>query len=66
MPGFVRGAGRALDLGSGLHKGSYLISDSPAEADARAIASDWAAVDRDLAIAARQIAHGTQEEEEAE
>jgi|GEM_PF-6220373 len=56
MPGFKRGAGRAIDLGAGLQRGSYLMSDSPAEADARAVASDWAAVDRDLAIAARQLA----------
>lgn len=62
MPGFKRGAGRAIDLGAGLQKGSYLMSDTPAEADARAVASDWAAIDRDLAIAARQLAHEQEEE----
>ncbi len=38
MPGFRRGAGRALDLGSGLQRGSYLMSETPDEADARALA----------------------------
>lgn len=56
MPGFVRGAARALDLAAGLQKGSYLISDSPDEADARALASDWAAVDNDFAVAASRLA----------
>jgi hypothetical protein len=64
MPGFLRGAARVLDIGAGLQKGSYLISDTPAEADARAVASDWAIVDRDLAIAASQLAH--EQEQEAE
>jgi hypothetical protein len=58
MPGFIRGAARTLDMGAGLQKGSYLISDTPAEADARALASDWAVVDRDLATAASRLAHG--------
>ena len=62
LPGFIRGAARVLDLGAGLQRGSYLISDTPAEADARALASDWSAIDGDLAIAARQLAH---EQEEA-
>jgi hypothetical protein len=62
LPGFVRGAGRTLDLGGGLHKGSYLISESPAEADARAIASDWATVDHDLTVATSRLAD---EQEEA-
>jgi hypothetical protein len=65
MPGFFRGAARVLDMGSWLHKGSYLISDSPAEADARALASDWAAIDGDHAVAASQIARDGQKEKDA-
>lgn len=64
MPGFIRGAARALDLGAGLQKGSYFISDTPAEADAYALASDWAAVDGDLAVAASQLADEQQKEEQ--
>ena len=44
-----------LDMGAALQKGSYLLSLTPAEADARAVASDWATVDRDLAVAAYQL-----------
>jgi hypothetical protein len=55
MPGFLRGAARVLDMGAALQKGSYLLSLTPAEADARAVASDWATVDRDLAVAAYQL-----------
>ena len=61
MPGFVRGAARTLDLGNGLAKGSYLMSDSPAEADGRAIDSDFAAVDRDFDVATHRL---TDEQEE--
>ena len=65
MPGFFRGAGRTLDFGAGLERGSYLISGSPAEADARALASDWAAIDGDHAVAAFRIARDGQQEKEA-
>ena len=62
MPGFRRGAGRVLDLGASLQQGSYVMSDAPREADARAIASDWAAVDSDMAVAARKIANEQEKE----
>ncbi len=57
MPSFTRGAGRVLDLGAGLQRGSYVLSDTGDEADLRALVSDWAAVDRDLAIAANRLVH---------
>jgi hypothetical protein len=66
MPSFTRGAGRVLDLGAGLQKGSYLLSDTGDEADLRALVSDWAAVDRDLAIAANRIVHKLHEQKEQE
>jgi hypothetical protein len=61
-PGFIRGAARVLDMGASLQKGSYLLSDTPAEADARALASDWEAVDSDLAVAASRLAYEPKEE----
>lgn len=63
IPGFKRGAARVLDLRGGLRDASYLIGESPAEADARALASDWAAVDHDIAIAARKLANEQKEEQ---
>ena len=65
MPSFLRGAARTLDLGAGLQKGSYLISDYPAEANARALESDWAAVDGDLAVAASRIANEQAKEKQS-
>lgn len=61
MPGFVRGAARVLDMGAGLQKGSYLMSDSPAEADDRALENDWAAIDADLAVAATRLVREQEE-----
>lgn len=61
-PSFLRGAARTLDLAASLQQGSYLISDTPVEADTRAILSDFGMVDRDLAIAARTVVAHEQEE----
>lgn len=47
-PGFLRGAARALDVGGALGRNSFLLSDSTAEADERALRSDWRVVNRDL------------------
>ena len=55
VPGFLRGAARVLDLGATLQEASYLTSESPSEVDARAVASDWAAVEKDFAVAAFQL-----------
>lgn len=57
MPSFLlRAVARVFDFGGGLHRGSYFINDTAAEADARALASDWAAIDEDLAVAAFELA----------
>jgi hypothetical protein len=51
MPSLLNGAARTLDLGGLYDKGAYLISSTGAEADALALAHDWAAVGDDLAEA---------------
>lgn len=48
MPSFLGGAARTLDLGGLYDSGSYNESATPAEADALAIANDWAVVGNDL------------------
>lgn len=48
-PGFLRGLGRAIDLGA--TRNVYNDSDSPASADAQALRSDWASVGKDLGSA---------------
>jgi hypothetical protein len=60
-PSFMRGAARTLDLGATLRQDSYLLSGTPEEADARALASDWRAVERDLEAAQNTILHGEKE-----
>ncbi|MBX9928924.1 MAG: hypothetical protein K2X99_08425 [Gemmatimonadaceae bacterium] len=50
-PSFLLGAARALDLGGTIAADSYLVSNTPEEADTRALASDWASVASDLAAA---------------
>lgn len=64
-PGFMAGAARSLDIGATFDRGSYLISDTPAEADARAVASDWRMVGQDLQQAL-EAHEQEQEQEEAE
>lgn len=48
MPSLLHGAARTLDLGGLYDSGSYNESATPAQADACAIANDWAAVGMDL------------------
>jgi hypothetical protein len=48
MPSLLNGAARTLDLAGLYDSGSYNESVSPAEADALAIANDWAVVGKDL------------------
>ena len=45
-PSFVEGVARLLDFGNFLN--TYNTSDSPEEADARALRADWCAVGDDL------------------
>ena len=54
QPGFIRGMGRALDLGS--TKNVYNGSSSADEADFRALKSDWTIVGDDIRRASHQ--HG--------
>lgn len=48
MPSYLGGAARTLDLAGFYDSGSYNESQTPAEADAWAIANDWAVVGNDL------------------
>lgn len=50
-PSFIRGVGRAVDLGA--TRNIYNDSDTPEEADVRALRSDWVAVGKDLRSAMR-------------
>ena len=52
QPSFASGAARVFDL-FGQFDG-YNISETPAEADARAIAADWIVVGQDIADAMEQ------------
>lgn len=51
-PSFVSGASRVLDLFGTFDR--YNSSPTPAAADARAIASDWAVVGKDMKTAIEQ------------
>jgi hypothetical protein len=50
QPSFLSGAARSLDLWSVLD--DYNISDTPAEADAKALAADWLVIGQDIGDAA--------------
>lgn len=52
QPSFTSGLGRTLDL-FGLYD-KYIISATPAEADAKALAADWFVVGQDLADAVEE------------
>lgn len=47
-PSFMSGVARALDIGGGLSMQAVLTSRTPADADARALASDWRITNRDV------------------
>jgi hypothetical protein len=53
-PGFLQGAAVVIDLGGTLIE--YNVSRTPQEADARAIASDWAITGKDILTAAKTLA----------
>ena len=55
MPSFVRGVGRLGDLLVASRHYSYNQSDTPEEADARAIAHDWLQVGEDLRESIRSV-----------
>jgi len=54
MPSFFRGVGRIGDLFGAARYWSYNVSATPEQADARAIAHDWAQVGDDLHSALRR------------
>lgn len=45
-PSFIRGLGRAIDLGA--TRNQYNDSETPEEADVRAMRSDWVSVGKDI------------------
>lgn len=57
-PSFLRGFIRVVDLFGVLDESSYSFSDSPREADFRALRSDWYAVGDDLMSAVAQADPG--------
>lgn len=50
-PSFLHGLARAADIGAAFRHYSYDLSPSEAEADGKAVASDWQVVGRDLSAA---------------
>jgi hypothetical protein len=52
-PGLLQGIAVVLDIGGTLVE--YNISTTPQEADARAIASDWAITGKDILTAAKTL-----------
>jgi hypothetical protein len=52
-PSFLQGLSAAIDIGGTLTE--YNTSQTPQEADARAIASDWAITGRDIHIAIQRV-----------
>jgi hypothetical protein len=52
QPSFMSGAARTLDLWGGLD--DYNSSETPFEADEKAIAADWLVVGQDISDAIRQ------------
>jgi hypothetical protein len=53
---FVSGIARSLDLLGSRNQPSLYRDVPPAQADARAIASDWDAVGYDVAVASKRLA----------
>lgn len=59
-PSFIGGAARVIDLGGVLSREAVLLSQTPKEADERALASDFRAVSRDIRAAMNGIAPGAE------
>jgi hypothetical protein len=54
MPSFVSGMGRAIDLGNTMTQ--YNTSETPEEADAKALCNDWLVVGEEIRKAANHLA----------
>ncbi|MFC1656125.1 hypothetical protein ACFL3C_04610 [Patescibacteria group bacterium] len=52
-PSFLGGMSRILDIGCTIRNGA--LYDSPIEADAKAIYSDWRAVGEDISFSMKEI-----------
>jgi protein involved in temperature-dependent protein secretion len=52
-PSLMNGAARAIDLFADLD--DYNVSNSPQEADARAIYADWLAISNDFEVALKKL-----------
>ena len=61
-PTFLRGVARAVDIGGYLSTDAFVMSDTPAEADRRALQSDWRLVNRELNKAMASGADGAKQE----
>lgn len=55
-PSFLRGIAKAIDISGSLSRSGVAMSRTPQEADARALASDFRVVQRDIAAAFATIA----------
>lgn len=51
LPSFGEGMARVLDFTGSMEGHGYVISGTPGEADARALASDWSATANDIRTA---------------
>ncbi len=63
LPSFGEGMARVLDLNGSLTDHGYILSETPREADARALASDWSATMNDI-NAATESAIGSKQGKE--
>lgn len=64
-PSFARGVARLVDIGGTLDRTARSLSDTPAEADTRALLSDWQALAGDMAGAFQETARRVAESAEA-
>ena len=55
LPSFSEGMARVLDFTGNMDHHGYIVSSTPAEADARALASDWSATANDIRNASAVI-----------
>jgi hypothetical protein len=59
-PSFIGGVGRVIDIGGVLGREAVKIVATPAEADARALSSDFRVVAKDLKAATNVVAPDVQ------
>lgn len=64
-PSLARGVARLVDIGGTLDRTAYNFSETPAEADTRALLSDWQALADDVAGAFEETSVRVAESAEA-